>query len=120
MKLTRSLTVLTTAAILTGCAVKWQTVPVEQTSEGYDPSCLYRALVNDTGQHAGTSSTHAASYFYPIYVSPDRLIFANHGDRDAIVYRLALPKGENIAKSIDGDTDYLNISSLQAHCAKVK
>lgn len=119
MKLTRSLIFLVTSTVLAGCT-QWATVPTEQTSEGYDPSCLYRALVDGTGQHAGTSSTYASSYFYPIYVDPDRLIFANYGDSDAILYRLALAKGERIAKSIKGDTDYLSIASLQVYCAKVK
>lgn len=120
MKITGSLIVFSTVVMLAGCAVKWKTVSFEQTIDGYDPSCQYRALVDDKGQHAGTPSEHTTSYFYPVYVSPERLIFASHGDNDAILYRLALPRGESIAKSIEGDSDYLTISSLQVYCARVE
>lgn len=116
----RRIVILIAVCFLASCANKWEMVRVEQTKNGFDSSCLYRAFVNGAGQHAGASVNYESSYFYSVYVSSERLVFANYGDQDAIIYRLALTRGGSAAISIDGDSDYINIGFLEKLCAKAK
>lgn len=98
----------------------WSEVSNSNNSQGFNVNCEYRAMVVKDGKHNGynvSTSGDNEGYYYPTFISKNKLVFAIHGEENRELYLAKVESGTSTAVSNTQKDGHFSISHLESRCS---